>query len=172
MSSAAKAIAEISTYMELVYDADKVIIFCGNIGTHGTSLCKILGEEDCELHERGNLVASIDRFKTGDKKYFLVAGAEYGLDAKDIKLQFVLKFPYPTIDERINTLKRSMGPDFAPWYASEARTRVVQSCGRNVRGFDDFGITVILDSKALDDYTRYKDQYPAWFQARVHDGVF
>jgi Rad3-related DNA helicase len=172
MSSAAKAIAEISTYMELVYDADRVVVHCGNLGTHAASLYKILGDEDCILHSAGKLNETIDKYLASDKKYLLVASAEYGLDASWCKLQFILKFPYPTLDERTNTLKRSMGPDFAAYYAGEARQRVIQTAGRNVRGFNDFGVTICLDSKIYDDYTKNCHLYPKWFQERVDPGVY
>lgn len=172
MSSAAKAIAEISMYMELAYDADKVIIFCGNIGTHAVALEKCLGESVCDVHERGNLAGSVEKFQKSDKKYFLVAGAEYGLDAKDVMLQFILKFPFPTLDEKMNTMKRSMGPEFAGFYASEARTRIIQASGRNVRGFNDFGVTICLDSKIVEDFTKHDQLYPSWFRERVDRRIY
>jgi hypothetical protein len=172
MSHAAKVIAEISTYMELVYDADKVIVHCGNLGTHAAALYTILGESDCILHKSGKLAETLEAYKKSSKKYLLVASAEYGLDASFCKLQFILKFPYPTLDERMNTLKRSMGPWFSKYYAGEARTRVIQTAGRNVRGFDDFGVTVMLDSKCNEDYVRNAEMYPAWFRERVDRKVY
>jgi hypothetical protein len=173
MSSAAKAIAEISTYMELVYDADKVLIFCGNLGTHAASLFNILGEEECGIHKAGRLAESLETFRKSDKKYFLVAGAEYGLDASWCKLQFLLKHPFPNLDERARTLMRAMGNvDFAKYYEQEARNRVTQTFGRNVRGFDDFGITICLDSKTYDDYCKHKDLYPPWVRERIDTRIY
>ena len=168
MSSAAKAIAEISTYMELVYDADRVVVHCGNLGTHATSLFKILGEDDCVMHTAGKLNETIEKYLASGKKYLLVAAAEYGMDATWCKLQFILKFPYPKKDERINTLQRAMGPnEFRAYYEGEARTRVIQMVGRNVRGFDDFGITICLDAKCNEDYMKNTEKYPVWFRERV-----
>jgi Rad3-related DNA helicase len=167
MSSAAKAIAEISLYMELAYDADKVVVHCGNIGTHATSIYKVLGEQDCVLHESGKLAETIEKYLKSGKKYLLVAAAEHGGDFGWCKLQFILKFPYPSLDERMRTLERSMGPEFKAYYEGEARTRVIQMAGRNVRGFDDFGITVCLDSKVQEDYFKNMNKYPLWFQERV-----
>lgn len=172
MSTAAKAIAEISTYMELVYDADKVIVFCGNLGTHAASLYTILGERDCVLHQSGKLAESLEAYKQSGKKYFLVAGAEYGLDADWCKLQFLLKHPFPNLDERARTLQRTMGPEFNTYYENEARRRVIQTFGRNVRGFDDFGITICLDSKTNDDYVKNKNLYPEWVQDRIDTRVY
>lgn len=172
MSTAAKAIAEISTYMELVYDADRVVVHCGNIGTHATGLYKILGEQDAVLHESGRLAETIEKYLKSGKKYLLVAAAEYGGDFGWCKLQFILKFPYPNLDERMRTLERAMGPEFKPYYEGEARTRVIQMAGRNVRGFDDFGITVCLDSKVKEDYEKHWGMYPDWFRSRVDERCY
>jgi hypothetical protein len=173
MSTAAKAIAEISTYMELVHDADRVVIHCGNIGTHATSLYNILGEDDCTLHQSGKLAETISTYLKSSKKYLLVAAAEYGMDADWCKLQFILKFPYPNLDERMRTLERTMGKvDFKAYYEGEARVRTIQMSGRNVRGFDDFGVTIVLDSKCYDDYVKNTGKYPAWFQERVDPKVY
>ena len=172
MSTAAKAIAEISTYMELVHDADKVVVHCGNIGTHATGLYKILGEKDCVLHESGKLAETIQKYLDSGKKYLLVAAAEYGGDFGWCKLQFILKFPYPNLDERMRTLERAMGPDFKAYYEGEARTRVIQMAGRNVRGFNDFGITICLDSKIREDYDKNPGKYPDWFRERVNPKVY
>lgn len=168
MSSAAKAIAEISTYMELMYDADRVVVHCGNIGTHATGLFRILGEDDCILHESGRLAETIEKYLKSGKKYLLVAAAEYGADFEWCKLQFILKFPYPNLDERMRTLERTMGKEaFRKYYEGEARTRVIQMSGRNVRGFDDFGITISLDTKCYEDYVRNPEMYPDWYRQRI-----
>jgi hypothetical protein len=168
MSKAAKAIAEISTYMELCHDADRVVVHCGNLGTHAASLFKILGDDDCVLHQSGKLAETIESYLKSGKKYLLVAAAEYGGDFGWCRLQFVLKFPYPNLDERMRTLERTMGKvDFRAYYEGEARTRVIQMAGRNVRGFNDFGVTICLDSKVNEDYMKNKNKYPTWFQERV-----
>ncbi len=172
MSQAAKAIVEISTYMNCLYDADKIIIFCGNLGNHAASLYKILGEQDCYLHEAGKLAESLAAYLASGKTYFLVAGAEWGLDAPWCRLQFLLKHPFPALDERARTLQRVMGPEFNAYYENEARTRVTQTFGRNVRGWNDFGITVCLDSKTYDDYRFHKNLYPEWLRSRIDERVY
>lgn len=168
MSTAAKSIAEISTYMEMCHDADKVVVHCGNLGTHAASLYKILGEGDCVIHQSGKLAETIDAYLKSGKKYLLVAAASHGGDFGWCKLQFILKFPYPNLDERMRTLERTMGKEaFRSYYEGEARCQVIQMAGRNVRGFDDFGVTIMLDSKCYEDYARNKNMYPGWFNERV-----
>lgn len=172
MSAAAKAIAEISLFMELAYDADKVVVHCGNIGTHATSLYKVLGEQDCILHESGRLAETIEKYLASGKKYLLVAAASHGGDFSWAHLQFILKFPFPNLDERARTLERAMGPDFKEFYESTARTQVIQASGRVGRGFDSFGVTIMLDSKCHEDYLKNKEKYPLWFQERVNTRVY
>jgi hypothetical protein len=36
-----------------------------------------------------------------------------------------------------------------------------------VRGFDDFGITVCLDSKINEDFAKHSEMYPDWFVNRI-----
>jgi hypothetical protein len=168
MNSAAKTISEISDYMAMVYDADKIIIHCGNLGTHAASLYSILGEDECVLHASGKLAETITKYTESDKRYLLVASAEYGGDFSFCKCQFILKFPYPNLDERMRTLERTMGKvAFREFYENEARVRTIQGVGRVGRGFDSFGVTICLDSKIRDDYVKNMSKYPDWYQKRV-----
>ena len=167
MNAAAKAITEISDHFDMVYNNEHVIIHAGNLSTHAPSICKLLGEENCTLHTAGKLAETIEKYIKSGKRYLIVAAAEYGLDASWASLQFILKFPFPNLDERMRTLERAMGPDFKAYYEGEARTRVIQTAGRNVRGFDDFGVTICLDSKVKEDYEKHWMMYPAWFRERV-----
>jgi len=172
MNTAAKAITEISDHFDMVYDNEHVIIHAANISTHAQAIYKILGEDQCVLHSAGKLQETISDYLLSGKRYLIVASAEYGLDASWSKLQFVLKFPFPTLDERMRTLQRLMGPDFNAYYTGEARTRSTQTYGRNVRGFDDFGITICLDSKSYEDYMKNKTSYPGWLRSRVDERTY
>jgi len=167
LTQAARAITEISDYFDMVYDNEHVIIHAGNLATHAAGIHRLLGEDNCTLHTSGKLAETIADYLLSGKRYLIVAAAEYGMDAKWSKLQFSLKHPYPNLDERMRTLQRTMGPDFNAYYAGEARTRIIQLSGRNVRAFDDFGVTVFLDSKTLEDYQQHKMLYPEWFRNRV-----
>jgi len=173
MNSAAKTIKEISEYFEMVFDNKHTIIHAANLATHAASLFKILGEDDCTMHQSGKLAETINTYLESGKKYLIVASAEYGADFEFSKLQIGLKFPFPNLDERMNTLKRSMGPvAFSAYYAGEARTRTIQMAGRVSRGFNDFGVTILLDSKYLDDFVMNKQLYPEWYRERVNPRVF
>ena len=124
-----------------------------------------IGEDVCTMHERGNLMQTIEKFTASTKRYLLVASAEYGADFGWCKVQFILKFPYPSLDDRMRTLEKSMGPvKFNRFYNNDTRSRFIQQAGRNVRGFGDFGVTIVMDSKAHEDFTRNKEKYPEWFR--------
>lgn len=172
MNQAAKAITEISNYFDMVYDNEHVIIHAGNLSTHATAIYKLLGEDNCTLHTSGKLAETISDYLLSGKRYLIIAAAEYGLDAKWSLLQFSLKHPFPNLDERMRTLQRTMGLEFNEYYANEARTRIIQLSGRNVRSFNDFGCTIFLDSKTYDDYQKNKGIYPEWFRERVDERCY
>lgn len=173
MGNAAQKIEDISGIMEVKYDTHQFVVHCGNIGTHATQLYQLLGEDSCTLHEKGNLMKTIDDFTGSGKRYLLVASAEYGADFAWCKLQFVLKFPYASLDERMRVLERTMGSSrFKQFYLNDAITRIVQQCGRNVRGYGDFGITVILDSKFMEVYRDNENSFPDWFKEGFDGRVY
>lgn len=172
MGSAAKAITEISDYFEMVYDNEHVIIHTSNLSTHAIGIFKCLGEQNCTMHTAGKLAETVSDYLLSGKRYLVVASAEQGLDASWSKLQFILKHPFPNMDEQARTLQRLMGPDFSAYYEGNARTRVIQTSGRVGRGFDDFGVTICLDSKTREDYMKHKSTYPEWFCNRVDTKIY
>ena len=166
-----KMIEEISGFAEGLYDAHKFPVHCSNIGNHATKLNELLGEENCTIHERGNLMRTIETFVKNDKRYLLIAGAEYGANFDWSKIQFILKYPFAGFDDRVRVLEKTMGKEkFNAWYNGDARIRLIQQVGRNCRGFGDFGATIILDSKFMEDYKQNKMLYPDWFR-QSFDGV-
>jgi len=138
------------------------------------SNCKrewLVGEERCTMHIRGNLMKTLTDFQNNEMQYLLIAGAEHGADLDWSKVQFVLKYPFGSLDDRARSLETIMGkPAFNAYYNGDARTRLIQSAGRNCRGEGDVGFTVILDAKFYEDYSRNKMLYPAWFRESF-DGV-
>ena len=172
MGKAARAIAEISDYFEMVYDNEHVIIHTSNLSTHAIGIFKCLGEDNCTMHTAGKLAETVSDYLLSGKRYLIVASAEQGLDAHWSKLQFILKHPFPNMDEQARTLQRLMGPDFSAYYEGSARTRVIQTSGRVGRGFNDFGVTICLDSKTREDYMKHKNTYPEWFRNRVDERIY
>ena len=158
----------ISRIFTSMYGSKKFVIHCGNIGQHATRALQLLGENNCTIHERGLLMQTIEKFLANDKRYLLVASAEYGLDASWCECQFILKFPYANKDERMKALEVKLGKEkFRRWYTIDAINRCVQQTGRVGRGFDSFGATFILDSSFGHVYKQYKAVFPEWFKERL-----
>jgi hypothetical protein len=165
MDRAAEAIETTSAIAEGMFDTHKFPVHCGNLTTHAPRLMELLGEDCCTIHTKGNLMSTIDKFVNNDTRYLLIAGADYGGDFTWAKIQFILKFPYANLDERMRTLERTMGKEmFNEYYVGEAISRVVQQCGRVCRGFGDFGASIILDAKFMEVYRMNKDRFPVWFR--------
>jgi hypothetical protein len=173
MKNAATMIEEISGISEVKYDTHKWVVHAGNIGNHGIKVTELLGKENCTLHEKGNLMKTIDDFVQSDNRYLIVAGADYGGSFDWCKVQFILKFPFANLDERMRVLERTMGKDkFNRFYTNEARSRFTQSVGRNCRGFNDFGVTIVLDSKFWEDWQNNKMLYPDWLRQSFDEKVY
>jgi Rad3-related DNA helicase len=115
---------------------------------------------------------TIETFQESNKRYLLVASAEYGADFTWCECQFVLKVPYATLDDRMRALERKMGKDkFKRWYVSDAINRLIQQCGRVGRGYDSFGCTFILDSKFKEVFKQNGSAFPQWFKDRLNVDV-
>ena len=170
LDAAGWTIINIFEIFKALFDSKKAVIHCGNLGKHGILMDGIfegLGYRAI-LHESGKLKATIEEFLDGVVPFLLVVSAEYGMDFKDIDLQFILKVPYAAMDERLKALEKEIGkPAFKEWYSLDAMNRLVQQCGRVGRGANDFGVTFILDSKFLNLYDKYLDKLPGWFKMRV-----
>ena len=130
-------------------------------------------DDVCTLHTAGKLMTTIDNFTSNDKRYLIVAGADFGADLVFAKVQFLLKFPYSNLDDRMRTLETIMGKDaFNRYYINEAITRDVQISGRVCRGESDFGVTIILDAKQREVHDRYRASYPAWYNEAYNEEVY
>jgi hypothetical protein len=173
LDHAATFVEGMSNIFEGIYGSKKFVVHCGNIGNHATKINELLDPKKCTLHEAGNLMGTIDNFMDSDKRYLLVASAEYGADFTWCNCQFVLKFPYANYDERMKALERSVGKaKFKELYTGDAISRLIQQCGRVGRGAGSFGCTFILDAKFREIYQQYSGVFPDWFKARLHSGTF
>lgn len=127
----------------------------------------------CTMHKSGNLMQTIEDFMENDKRYLLIAGADYGGSFDWAKVQFVLKHPYASLDERMRVLERTMGKkEFNKFYVGESISRFVQECGRTCRGYASFGVTIALDLKSYEIYNECKGEYPEWFHQAVDRRVY
>lgn len=184
LDRAAGFVSEASAIFEGLYGSKKFVVHCGNIGTHATKMNELLNAIEaensptgaasvCTLHQAGNLMETLDKFMSNSDRYLLVASAEYGADMSWCQCQFVLKFPYASLDDRLRALEKKIGKDaFNKFYTMDAINRFVQQCGRVGRGWDSFGCTFVLDSKFGEVWKHYKSSFPEWFRQRFVEEAF
>ena len=171
LEKAAEFIVKTYDYVIKLTGMKKAPIHCGNLGKHGIRIYEILKENGFKvlLMEEGNQVQTIKEFLQGDYDFLCVVAAEYGYDWGFSPVQYILKVPYADLgDPRLQAIKKLMGEDkFSEWYRWDALTRVIQACGRNARGPNDFGVTIILDSCFEKLYKQFEDKIPKWFKERL-----
>ena len=170
LKKAAPFISNLYLVHKNMFENEKAVIHCGNLGRHGLIMNDHLQQEGYKtiLHESGKLKQTLERFLSTDAQFLLVVSAECGFDFKDISLQYVLKVPFAAMDERLRALERSIGKlSFNEWYTMDTLNRLVQQCGRVGRGANSFGCTFILDSKFRGMYDKYKKALPQWFAERL-----
>ena len=85
----------IQSTFNALYGSEKAIIHCGNIGGHGRYMNDTFKKQGIgtTFHEQGRLKETIEQFLVNDSTFLLIVSAEYGMDFKDIPLQFILKVP-------------------------------------------------------------------------------
>lgn len=87
---------------------------------------------------------------------------EQGYDFKGdmSRWQIIAKIPYGYIGDAWIKLNMDRSPK---WYARKAILRTVQSCGRSVRGIDDWATTYIIDENFERLLKQNQDLFPEWF---------
>lgn len=87
---------------------------------------------------------------------------EKGFDAKDdlSRFQILPKVPYAYLGDPLISYNSKAKGD---WYARSAILRIVQACGRSIRGVDDYASTYILDSNFLRLLKENEYLFPRWF---------
>ncbi|MEM2191386.1 MAG: helicase C-terminal domain-containing protein [Archaeoglobaceae archaeon] len=163
-------IIPVYNYVTQLTGVGKVPIHCGNLSKHGEAVSEILRNNGFRvvLMEKGKQREAVDVFVKGTYDFLCIVAAEYGYDWVEFPLQIILKVPYLDLyDPRTQAIKRYLGDKFNEWYAWDALSRMIQACGRNVRDPSRFAISLILDSKFEDEYSRFADRIPQWFKERL-----
>jgi len=167
---AAEVIMKTYDYTVKLTGMRKSPIHCGNLAKHGHRIFEILSMNGRKalLMEEGNQLESVRKFLEGDYDFFCAVAVEYGFDWAFAPIQYVLKVPFADLtDPRIKAIRKLLKDKFNDWYNWDALSRVIQASGRNARGPNDFGVTIILDSCFGRLYRRYESKIPEWFKSRV-----
>lgn len=110
--------------------------------------------------ERHEIVGELSKPKKGS--VVLSASIEKGYDFKGdmSRFQIIAKVPYLYLGDPLVKLNAEKRPK---WYARKAVLRIVQACGRSIRGVDDHAKTYILDSNFNRLLKQNIDLFPGWF---------
>ncbi|HET8688956.1 MAG TPA: helicase C-terminal domain-containing protein [Methanosarcina sp.] len=88
----------------------------------------------------------------------MVKGYDFKGDTS--RFQILAKVPYLWLGDPLVSLNAKERPE---WYARKAILSAVQSCGRSVRGVDDWAQTYIIDSNFLRLLQDNHEIFPEWF---------
>lgn len=123
-------------------------------------------------HSRRMLVSGkvreiMDALNSKEPRIVLSPAIEEGVDLKgDLsRFQVIAKVPYGYLGDPLVKLRSERYPLS---YARSAVLRIVQACGRSVRGVDDYAQTYILDSSFETLLTRNSELFPEWFKEALH----
>ena len=92
----------------------------------------------------------------------LSPSVETGYDFKDdlARWQIIAKVPFLNLGDNYTKTRMNKSNN---WYVREAVLRIVQSCGRIVRGMNDYGTTYIIDENILRIITSNTSMFPSWW---------
>lgn len=104
----------------------------------------------------------MDFLKRKSNGIVLSPSVETGYDFKGdlARWQIIAKVPFLNLGDNYTKTRLNKS---GQWYAREAVLRVVQACGRIVRGLDDYGTTYIIDENILRLISDNSDMFPEWW---------
>lgn len=141
----------------------------GIIHTVSFKLAEQLKERSA--HKRNMLISNnrkeiLNWVNSPKGKLVLSPSIETGYDFKGdmARYQIVAKVPFEYLGSHYVSVNLQRSPK---WYARRAILRIVQACGRSVRGIDDWAVTYVLDSNFRRLYEDNPELFPQWFKDSV-----
>ena len=97
----------------------------------------------------------------------LSPSVETGYDFKDdlARWQIIAKVPFLNLGDNYVNVRKDKSNN---WYTREAVLRLIQACGRIVRGLSDYGNTYIIDENVLRLITSNTEMFPEWWLNALH----
>lgn len=115
-----------------------------------------------------SLFKAIDFFKSASEPYVLVSPSivtGYDFPHDDCRYQIIAKVPIPDMRGAIMAARKEIDKDYLGYVAMQ---KLVQACGRPVRGPEDWAETFIVDDVFSDYFYRVNRKHaPRWFQDAV-----
>jgi Rad3-related DNA helicase len=143
----------------------------GVIHTVSHDLAKKIHENLSKANQRRVLVSSntndiMNHLSSVQNAVVISPSIEKGYDFKDdlSRFQIVAKVPYGYLGDphiKLNMERNSK------WYARNTIMRLVQMCGRSVRGVNDYATTYVVDENFLKLTKSNYDLFPEWFTESI-----
>jgi len=119
------------------------------------------------MHGKEDFQQSLTNFYKSDKPLVFISPiCQQGVDFKGdrSRFQIVLRVPYPSTSDKL--MAKKVKEDF-PYYNYQALITFGQQIGRINRSEDDFGVTVLMDSRFNQFIARNKGVLPKWLTEAV-----
>lgn len=120
------------------------------------------------VHDSGGTREAIRRFKQSDGPYILVSPSiitGYDFPHDECRYQIIGKIPILDTRSPITKTRTEIDKEYAGYVAMQ---KLVQACGRGMRGPDDWCETFIVDDVFADYFYKYNRKHsPRWFQDAV-----
>ena len=161
--------ASFSDFDKLVIDVDKIINMHKEVnGIIHTVSFKLAQDIFARSAFKDRMLVSGDRAEImawlGGKqgRVVLSPSIEKGYDFKNdlSRFQIIAKVPYLYLGDPFVKMNVEMNQT---WYSRKAILRIVQSCGRSIRGVTDHAKTYILDSNFKRLLEDNRELFPKWF---------
>jgi len=161
-----KMVENIKTVMEKFKDV-KGLIHAPSYKAAAQLMAALRDTGRMMIHDTTNIEAKLTEFYSRkDNTVFISPICQQGVDMKydRAKFQIILRVPYPnTSDPFVNRMLK----DNYSWYNYQALITFGQQLGRIVRAEDDFGATVLMDSRFQSFITKNRRIIPKWVMESV-----
>ena len=119
------------------------------------------------LHNGQDKIDKLELFMRSENPLIFVSpSSTRGLDLKFDLCRFIIfaKAPFQSLgDKLVSNRVYGSGPLGQEWYQSDMLLEIVQGCGRANRTKDDFSVTYILDTIAVNAIQDNRDKLPNWW---------
>ena len=118
-------------------------------------------------HNKDNFLVKLREFyDSKSNSVFISPICQQGVDFKydRAKFQIILRVPYASTSDAF--VEKQVRENF-PWYNLQALITFGQQIGRVVRAEDDFGATILMDSRFVQFIHRNRSLLPTWLTAAV-----
>lgn len=133
----------------------------------GYELFNKIRDERLVIHDKDDFQQKLlTFFNSKDNKVFISPVCDQGVDFKDDRgrFQIITRVPYLNTGDKF--VKYKLDNDF-PWYNYQALVTFGQMLGRVNRSEEDFGVTILMDSRLIDFIRKNSKMLPKWLTQAI-----